>query len=328
VILAGDVGGTKTNLALYDFANGSLRRVALRSFPSREYPSLEAIVETFLSGQHSAELACVGVAGPVSGGRSRLTNLPWTVARDALRRASGARAAFLVNDLQAMAFSIPFLPPEGLQTVQEGEPDPEGSIAVAAAGTGLGEAFLLRHRGRYLPVASEGGHVDFAPRNEREVALLFHLQKDRGHVSAERALSGPGLRAVYRFVREAEGRPETPEVEARLHSGEDAPRVIVSAGLDGGSGTCREALLLFAGLYGAVAGNLALQYVATGGVVLGGGVSPAILPILREGPFLEAFRAKGRFRGFLEKIPVRVLMDEKAALLGAAHFARVMEGQE
>jgi len=327
LILAGDVGGTKTNLALYDFEDGQPRRVALRTFRSQEHPSLEAIVEAFLAGRGPVALACVGVAGPVAGGRSRLTNLSWTVDREGLRRACGARVAFLVNDLQAMAFAVPFLPPDDLQTVQGGAPDPEGNIAVAAAGTGLGEAFLLRHGRRYLPVASEGGHADFAPRNEREVALLLHLRKTRGRVSTERVVSGRGLHTVYRFLREAEGRPEDPAVEARLES-EDPPRVIVSAGLGGASDTCREALDLFAGLYGAVAGNLALQYLATGGVALGGGLSPAILPVLREGPFLDAFRDKGRFRGFLEKVPVNVIMDETAALLGAAHYARVMEGQE
>jgi glucokinase len=327
VILAGDVGGTKTNLALYTIDGDGLRRGILRSFRSAEHPALEAIIEAFLAEQGEVSLACIGVAGPVKAGRSRLTNLPWIVDQEAIRRACGARAAFLVNDLQAMAFSIPFLPPEGLATLQEGTPDPEGNLAVAAAGTGLGEAFLLRHGTRYLPVASEGGHVDFAPRNEREAALLFHLKKNNGRVSAERVISGPGLNAVYRFLREAEGRPETPAVEARIAS-EDPPRVIVSAGVTGSSDTCRETLRFFAGLFGAVAGNLALQYVATGGVVLGGGVSPAILPVLGEGAFLEAFRDKGRFRGFLEKVPVKVILDETAALLGAARYALSMGGEE
>jgi glucokinase len=328
LILAGDVGGTKTNLALFSPVDSGLRRGLLRSFPSATYPSLEAILAEFLAEQGTVSLACIGVAGPVNAGRSHLTNLPWVVDREAIRRACGARAAFLVNDLQAMAFSIPFLPPEGMATLQEGAPDPEGNMAVAAAGTGLGEAFLFRHGGRYLPVASEGGHVDFAPRNRREVALLHHLQNQRGYgrVSAERVISGRGLHAVYRFLRKGEGRKEIPEVEARLAS-EDPPRVIVSAGVSGRSETCREALRFFASLYGAVAGNLALQYLATGGVVLGGGVSPAILPVLAEGEFLEAFRDKGRFRGFLEKVPVKVLLDEKAALLGAAMYARFLGGE-
>jgi glucokinase len=326
MILAGDVGGTKTNLALYSPVDGGLRRGILRSFRSSAYPSLEAILEEFLSGQGEVTLACIGVAGPVNAGRSRLTNLSWAVDQEAVRRACGARAVFLVNDLQAMAFSIPFLPPGRLATLQEGEPGPEGNVAVAAAGTGLGEAFLLRSGSRYIPVPSEGGHADFAPRNEREMALLSFLRRKHGRVSAERVISGPGLHGIYRFLREAEGRAEVPEVESRLLS-EDPPRVIVSAGLATGSGTCGEALRFFASLYGALSGNLALQYVATGGVVLGGGIAPAILPLLKEGDFLEAFLDKGRFRGFLEKIPVKVIMDETAALLGAARFAQAMGGE-
>ena len=321
MILAGDVGGTKTNLALYSPAEGGFRRVLLRSFRSSAYPSLEAILEEFLAGQGKVTLGCIGVAGPVNAGRSRLTNLSWAVDQDAVRRACGARAAFLINDLQAMAFSIPFLPPEALATLQKGDPDPGGNMAVAAAGTGLGEAFLLRSGSGYLPVASEGGHVDFAPRNEREVALLSFLRREHGRVSAERVISGPGLHRVYRFLHEVEGREEVPEVEARLSS-EDPPRVVVSAGVSSQSGTCREALRFFSILYGALAGNVALQYVATGGVFLGGGVPPAILPVLSEGEFLEAFRDKGRFRPFLEKVPVKVVLDETAALLGAARFAQ------
>jgi len=320
MILAGDVGGTKTNLALYTIAGDGLRRRIARSFRSYDYPSLEAILEGFLAGRGKISLACIGVAGPVAGGKSRLTNLPWSVDGESIRRACRARAAYVLNDLQALAFAVPFLPPKKFATLQKGEPDPYGDIAVAAAGTGFGQAVLLRCGDGILPMSSEGGHVDFAPRNERETALLFHLQKKHGRVSAERVVSGPGLLGVYRFLREAEGRREAPRVEARLAS-EDPPRVIVSAGLAGQSATCREAIRFFCSLYGAAAGNLALQYNATGGVALGGGLSPAILPALLKGEFLKAFLDKGRFRGFLEKVPVKVILDESAALLGAARFA-------
>ena len=320
MILSGDVGGTKTNLALYSSGGGGVRRRSARSFRSYDYPSLEAIIEVFLAGREKISLACIGVAGPVKGGKSRLTNLSWSVDEESIRRACGARAAFLINDLQALAFSVPFLRPKSFATLQKGEPDPEGVVAVAAAGTGFGQAALLRAGGGYIPMASEGGHVDFAPRNERETALLAYLRTAHGRVSAERVVSGPGLFGVYRFLREAEGRGEVPRVEARLAS-EDAPRVIVSSALAGRSATCREAVRFFCRLYGAAAGNLALQYHATGGVVLGGGLSPAILPALVKGEFLDAFLDKGRFRGFLEKVPVKVILDESAALLGAARFA-------
>jgi len=320
MILAGDVGGTKTSLALYSRAGNALRRRVARTFRSYDYPSLEAILEAFLAGRGRIFLACIGVAGPVSGGRSRLTNLPWSVDAGAIRRACGARAACLINDLQALAFAVPFLPQNRFATIRKGEPEPDGVVAVAAAGTGFGQAALVRSGGAFLPLASEGGHVDYAPRDEREASLMLHLRKKYGRVSAERVVSGPGLFAVYRFLREAEGRGETPAVEERL-AAEDPPRVIVSSALAGRSATCGEALRFFCRIFGAAAGNLALQYNASGGVVLGGGLSPAILPALSKGEFLEAFLDKGRFRGFLEKVPVKVILDESAALLGAARFA-------
>ncbi len=320
MILAGDVGGTKTNFALYSAAGNGLRRRFTRTFRSHDYPSIEAIIEAFLKGREKVSLACIGVAGPVRHGRSRLTNLPWKIDRESIRRACGARTAHVLNDIQALAFSVPFLPPKKLAVLQKGAPDPAGTTAVAAAGTGFGQAALLRCGGTFHPLPSEGGHVDFAPRNERETALLFHLQKKYGRVSVERVISGPGLFAVYRFLREAEGRKEVPKIEARL-AVEDPPRVIVSAGLSGLSATCREAVRFFCRMYGAAAGNLALQYEASRGVALGGGLTPAILPELAKGEFLEAFLDKGRFRSFLEKVPVKVILDETAALLGAARFA-------
>lgn len=325
MILAGDVGGTKTNLSLYAREGGALARRELRSFPSREYGSLEEILGRFLEGMPPVDCACVGVAGPVVRGRSRVTNLPWVVEQDAVRRACAARKAFLINDLQATAYSVPFLPAEGLAALQAGEGDPEGTIAVIAAGTGLGASFLVRDGAGYLPVASEAGHADFAPRGEREVRLLAFLAARHGRASVERAVSGPGLHAVYRFLRESEGWEETPETEARVAQ-EDPPRAITQAGLSGRSASCREALRMFASLYGAAAGNLALHVLATGGVYLGGGIAPAILPILSDGEFVEAFVSKGRFRAFLSRIPVRVILDDKAALLGAARYALAKGG--
>jgi glucokinase len=271
-------------------------------------------------------LACIGVAGPVRSGRSRLTNLPWLVEEESIRRACGAQRGFLINDLQAAAFAVPFLEPERLAVLQEGEADPDGVVAVVAAGTGLGVAFLVRLGRDRLPFPSEGGHADFAPRDEREVKLMEYLRPRFGRVSAERAVSGPGLHALYRFLREVEGIPESPEVDARL-STEDPPRAIAEEGLSGRSEACREALRLFASLYGAMA-KLALQFFATGGVVLGGGIAPGILPALSDGTFLEAFLDKGRFREFLSEVPVKVILDDRAALLGAALGALAREGRE
>jgi len=320
MILAGDAGGTKTNLELFRPQGARLARSVTRSYPSREFPSLESILKEFLGDRRDVNLVCIGVAGPVRSGRSRLTNLPWMVEEDSIRRACGARRGFLINDLQATAFAVPFLEPERLAVLQEGEADPDGAIAVVAAGTGLGVAFLVRSGRDRLPFPSEGGHADFAPRDEREVKLMEYLRPRFGRVSVERVVSGPGLHALYRFLREVEGIPERPETEALL-STEDPPRVIAAEGLSGRSEACREAMRLFTSLYGALAGNIALQFFATGGVVLGGGIAPAILPALSEGAFLDAFRAKGRFREILSAVPVKVVLDDRAALLGAAHYA-------
>ncbi|HJX74189.1 MAG TPA: glucokinase [Candidatus Deferrimicrobiaceae bacterium] len=324
-ILAGDVGGTKTNLALYLREGSALRREELRSFPSGRYPALEAILAEFLAGSPGVDSVCIGVAGPVVSGRSRVTNLPWVVDGDSVKKAVGARRAYLINDLQATAFSVPFLSGESLAVLQGGEAEPRGTIAVIAAGTGLGAAFLVWGGAGYLPVASEAGHADFAPRDEREMRLFRYLKGRHGRASVERALSGPGLHAVYRFLRESEKMAESPEVVARL-AAEDPPRVIAQEGISGGSDACREALRVFSSLYGAQAGNFALQVMAMGGVYLGGGIAPAILPALSEGPFLESFLAKGRFREFLARVPVRVIRDDKAALLGAARYAFAGEG--
>ncbi len=324
-ILAGDVGGTKTNLALFEPEGRRLARREMRSFPSRDYPALEAILGEFLSGASPVERVCLGVAGPVVGAKSRLTNLPWVVDRESVRAAAGARRAFLLNDVQATAFAVPFLPPDGVAVLQEGKADPAGNIGVIAAGTGLGEAFLVRTGEAYLPVATEGGHADFAPRGALQARLLGWLEAQHGRVSAERVLSGPGLEAIYRFLRESERFPEAPEGAAPIDS-DDPPRAIAQAGLAGGTGACAEALRLFVSVYGAQAGNLALQVVASGGIYLGGGIAPAILPALSRSGFLDAFLDKGRFREFLAEVPVRVILDDTAALLGAARYALAQGG--
>lgn len=325
MILAGDVGGTKTNLALFRAEGDMLAREGLRSYPSREYAGLEEILGNFLVGGPAVESVCIGVAGPVVAGKSRVTNLPWEVDRESVRRACGARKSFLINDLQATAYSVPFLPAESVSSLQEGEGDPEGTIAILAAGTGLGASFLVWDGRGYLPVASEGGHADFPARNRREERLLAFLAGEVGRVSVERAVSGPGLHAVYRFLRESERMEEEPGVAERM-AREDPSRVISEEGLSGGSAVCREALRLFTSLYGAAAGNLALQVLATGGVYLGGGIAPAILPALSTGEFIEAFVAKGRFREFLSRLPVRVILDDKTTLLGAARYALAKGG--
>ena len=320
MILAGDVGGTKTSLALYRREGGGLLRDRMATYRSREHAGLDSILRDFLRGEASVERACVGVAGPVEDGRCKLTNLDWEVDEASLRRTLGVREAYLVNDLQATASSLPFLRKSDRAMLQEGGTDPRGNMAVLSAGTGLGEGFLVDSGAGYVPLASEGGHVDFAPRDEREVRLHAFLRAKHGRVSVERVLSGPGLHDVYRFLREEERRTEEPGIAAEVAGGEPQ-HAIVRHGLAGGPGACAETVRIFCSLYGAEAGNLALQYLATGGVYLGGGIAPAILPALRRGEFLSAFLDKGRMRNLLSRVPVTVILDPAAPLLGAASYA-------
>ena len=320
MILAGDVGGTKTGLALYRREARGLLRDRMATYRNREHRGLEPILRDFLGGGGTVERACFGVAGPVEGGRCRLTNLDWEVDEASLRRILGVREAYLVNDLQATASSLPFLGEPDLAMLQEGDADPRGNMAVLAAGTGLGEGFLVGSGDGYVPLASEGGHVDFAPRDEREVRLQAFLRARYGRVSVERLLSGPGLHDIYRFLREEERMPEDPGIAAEVACGEPQ-RAIVRQGLAGGPGACAETVRIFCALYGAQAGNLALHCLATGGVYLGGGIAPAILPALRRGEFLSAFLDKGRMRNLLSRVPVMVILDPAAPLLGAASFA-------
>ena len=320
MILAGDVGGTKTSLALYRREARGLLRSRMATYGSREHAGLDPILRDFLSGGVAVERACIGVAGPVAGGRCRLTNLDWEVDEASLRRTLGVREAYLVNDLQATASSLPFLQESDRAMIQEGEADPRGNMAVLSAGTGLGEGILVGSDAGYIPLASEGGHVDFAPRDEREMRLHAFLRAKHGRVSVERVVSGPGLHDVYRFLREEERMAEEPAIEAEV-AGREPQRAIVRHGLAGGPGACAETLRIFCSLYGAEAGNLVLQYLATGGVYLGGGIAPAILPALRRGEFLSAFLDKGRMRNLLSRVPVMVVLDPAAPLLGAAEYA-------
>ena len=320
MILAGDVGGTKTSLALYRREARGLLRNRLATYGSREHAGLDPILRDFLSGGVSVERACIGVAGPVEDGRCRLTNLDWEVDEASLRRTLGVSEAYLVNDLQATASSLPFLQDSDRAVIRKGKADPRGNMAVLSAGTGLGEGFLVGSGAGHIPLASEGGHVDFAPRDEREMRLHAFLGAKYGHVSVERVLSGPGLHDIYRFLREKEGVAEEPAVVAEV-AGREPQRSIVRHGIAGGPGACAETVRIFCSLYGAEAGNLALQYLATGGVYLGGGIAPAILPALQRGEFLSAFLDKGRMRSLLSRVPVVVILDPAAPLLGAAAYA-------
>jgi glucokinase len=323
MLLAGDVGGTKTILAQYEKSTEGLERVRERIFPSADYASLDEIVAEFLLDQSvPLEAACFGVAGPVIDGCSRITNLPWVIDERSLAATMGVARVKLLNDLQAMALGLLRLgPEEWLELNPHAEPA-TGNRAVLAAGTGLGEAILYWDGLNYHPLATEGGHADFAPNDPLEEGLLTYLrQKFGGHVSYERILSGPGIVNVYEYLRQSGHAPEKPEFAAVLAAADDPAREISRYGLEDGDALARASLRLFARIYGAEAGNLALKCMARSGVLIGGGIAPKILPALTDGAFMEGFCGKGRFSGFMSTIPVRVALNPSTGLLGAADYA-------
>lgn len=323
MLLAGDVGGTKTILAQYEKSTNGLERVQERIFPSADYGSLDEIVTEFLSDQTvPMEAACFGVAGLVIDGRSQITNLPWVIDEATLTVTTGGARVKLLNDLQAMALGLLRLGPEEWQELNPDAEPAAGNRAVLAAGTGLGEAILYWDGMNYHPLATEGGHTDFGPADALQDGLLAFLrEKFAGHVSYERILSGSGIANIYEYLRQAGHAKETPEFRYALRVSDDPAREISRNALENGDPLARETLRLFARLYGAEAGNLALKCLARGGVLIGGGIAPKILPALTDGSFMEGFCAKGRFSGFLRSIPVRVALNPSTGLLGAADYA-------
>jgi len=334
MILAGDIGGTKTILALFTCDGGEIVPVDEQIFPSRSYPGFLQVVDEFLKVgvQHVEPLqkafdgACFGVAGPVVNGRSETTNLPWIVDADQIGRQFKISSVALLNDVEATAYGALGLTEKGYGSLNPGQAHAAGNRAVIAAGTGLGEAILFWDGSTHRPSASEGGHSDFAPRNPLEIKLLEYLLKRYTRVSYERVLSGPGLWNIYQFLKEA-GHGEEPSWLSERLSKEDPPSVISEAALAGKAELCVKALDLFASVYGAEAGNLALKTLAIGGIYVGGGIAPKILSKLIDGTFMKTFLDKGRFASLMSRIPVRVILDEKTALLGAARYACLQGGK-
>jgi len=318
-VLAGDIGGTKTRLAVFEVEGVRLETIIERTYASRDYPSLEAIVQDFVAetGARGVQ-ACFGIAGPVRAGRSETTNLPWIV--DA-QEVSGLDigSVSLLNDLEATAWGIGALDDDDFRTLSDGEPDATGNRTVIAAGTGLGQAGLYWDGVRHRPFGSEGGHADFSPTNDLEFALLKFLAKRYGRASWERVVSGPGLANIHAFLlghRDA----STPEwLAAEMRAG-DPSSAITRAALESRDALCVEALDLFVKLYGAEAGNQALKLMATGGVYVGGGIAPKIIDWLEAPGFLESFWAKGRMERLMRRMPVKVILNDRAALLGPAVY--------
>jgi glucokinase len=331
MILAGDIGGTKTNVALLETDGHEVGRVlAQQKFPSAGYDSLERMIAEFLDAARQPKLthACFGVAGPVVDGRVDATNLKWDVSADRLASLLGIHRITIINDLEATAYGIEALAPSQLHTLNEGKRQRGGNRALIAAGTGLGMASIVWHESHYHPVPSEGGHMDFAPRDSLEIEMLDYLLKNEeygGHVSYERALSGPGLFTIYRFLRDIKFAEEPAWLAAEL-SGGDASALISKAALSQKCELAVKALDMFVRIYGAMAGNLALLTIATGGCYIGGGIAPKIIEKLKDGAFLDAFRAKGRFQSLLADMPVHVILDDNAALYGAARKALQVGG--
>ncbi len=321
MILAGDIGGTSTRLGFFKIDGKRLTAGVESVFASREHKSLEDIVAAFVS-EHGlpVEHACFGIAAPVRNGRCEGVNLPWVVDGRQLAALLGLQAVGLINDLEANGYGIGALEASDFLVLNEGAPGASGNAAVIAAGTGLGEAGLYWDGADYRPIATEGGHSDFAPRNELEIELLRYLQARFAHVSWERVLSGPGLLNIYMFLRDT-GRGEEPGWLADAIRERDAAAVISGAAMEGRSPLCAQALDLFVSFYGAEAGNLALKFLATGGVFVGGGIAPKIIGKLKDSTFMSAVVSKGRLKPLLDAIPVRVILNDKAALLGAARCA-------
>ncbi len=321
MVLAGDIGGTKTNLGLFQRGGRRPAAAIMESFPSREAPGLEKIVEQFLE-KHPASLvsASFGIAGPVIHGRCKTTNLPWEVSEAGLKKRFKWPRVRLINDLVATAHAVPLLQGKELYRLNRERDRGGENIVLIAPGTGLGMALLVFHEGRYISVPSEGGHIGFSPTKEEEVSLWRYLRERFGRVSVERVLSGPGLTNIYRWLRDFR-RYQEPAWLKEMFETRDPARVITEHALNGKDLLCGEALEVFVAILGAAAGNLALTCMATGGVYLGGGIPPKIISFLEKPKFMEAFTEKGRFSEFMRKIPVRVILNDRAALLGAATSA-------
>ena len=323
MILAGDIGGTNARLAYFQPQNGHLRLVSERVFPSREHHELGEIVSRFLDDSGTQpEAACFGIAGPVLNGRVETSNLPWVIEQSRLAKQIHLPATLLINDLEASAWGIGALSETDLVPLNRVSGPISGNQAVIAPGTGLGEAGLFWDGKRHSVFAAEGGHCDFAPQGDLQIELLRFLTARFGHVSYERILSGPGLVNVYEFLRDKRGEKESPAL-ANAMQDHDPAASISHAALAGTDKLAEEALDLWIAVYGAEASNLALKVMATGGLFLAGGISPKILPKLTGTLFMQAFLDKGRMRPLVESMPVHVVTNEKAGLLGAARCAAV-----
>jgi len=322
MLIAGDVGGTKTDLAIYSPEAGPHAPLLETEVHSADYPSLQAMVGEFLGHvKMSVDVASFDVAGPVINGHAKITNLPWTMDERSLANDLQLSAVHLLNDLEAVARSVPVLRSEDLITINEGDPIQNGPIAIIAPGTGLGESFLTWDGSKYVAHSSEGGHSDFAPTNETQLRLLHYLLPRWGHVGVERVCSGIGVPNIYEFLRDEERIPERAEVAQMIATAKDRTKAIVQAGMDphNPSELCRATVEMLVSILAAEAGNLGLKVLATGGVYIAGGVALHAMEALKEAHFMQAFSNKGRFKDLMVRMPIRVITT-RAALVGAATY--------
>lgn len=322
MLLVGDIGGTKTDLAIFSDDAAPQTPLVQSEARSADYPSLQALVKEFLAKVNmSVDRACFGVAGPVIDGRVKATNLPWVMDEVSLAKELNLSSVHLMNDLEAIAEAIPILRESDIRSLNAGRPIPKGAIGVIAPGTGLGESFLTWEGSRYVAHRSEGGHADFAPAEERQVGLLRHMFNRFDHVSVEHVCSGIGIPHIYEYLRDIEHVPETPEVAKAIAEASDPTAVIVSTAVDphGASELCAATVDMFVSILASETANLALKIFATGGVYLAGGIPMRMLRALQAPRFMEAFKRKGRLSELMERIPINVVII-RAALIGAAAY--------
>jgi len=322
MLIAGDIGGTKTDLAIYSYESGPHTPLAQTEVHSADYPSLQAMVREFLAQvKMSVDVASFDVAGPVINGHVKTTNLPWVLDESTLANDLHLKTAHLMNDLEAVARAVPVLRAEETITINQGEPVANGPIAIIAPGTGLGESFLTWDGSQYVAHGSEGGHSDFAPADERQIRLLRFLLPRFGHVGVERVCSGIGVPNIYEFLRDEENIPERPESAHLIASAKDHTKAIVDAAFDPQhpSELCLATVDLVVSILASEAGNLALKVLATGGVYMAGGIALRLVKLLQTPQFVQTFTSKGRFKDLMERMPMHIITT-RAALLGAATF--------
>lgn len=326
MIVAGEIGATRTRLAAFQTEGNQLQLVVEKIYMSQEQHGLSEVLAQFTKSEGIAvDSACFGVAGPVRGGRSQLANLSWIIDARELAQQLKLKFVYLLNDLEAYAYGIDALASKDFVTLAEGAEDAEGNRAIISAKTGLGVAGLYWDGSRHRPFACEGGHADFAPRGELQGELLTYLQKKYGHVSCERVLSGPGIKNIYDFLRDARKAEEPAWLREQMQAAPDQPALISRLALEGKAPICEQALSLFVSIFGAQAGNCALTFMTTGGIYIGGKIAAKILPKMKEPPFMEAFLEKGRMQSLLKDMPVKIVLNDDCGLIGAARCTLVQK---